>query len=223
MNGAHDLGGMHGLGPINPEPEAEEAVFHAAWESRVFALNLAAGALGQWNLDISRHAREHQHPVDYLRHSYYENWLVGLEKLLIERGLVTAEELATGKAAEPAHGDIRKRLLKAEQVATAIAQGSSVALPIAIPARFQAGDRVRARNRHPTGHTREPRYVCGRLGVIHAHHGAHILPDRSAEGVRESQHLYSVRFEASELWGESATGRSAVYVDLWEDYLEPAS
>ena len=98
MNGAHDLGGMHGLGPINPEPEGEEPVFHAAWEKRVFGLNLAAGALGKWNIDISRHARERQHPIDYLRHTYYENWLAGLEKLLVETGLVTAEELATGKA-----------------------------------------------------------------------------------------------------------------------------
>ena len=99
MNGAHDLGGMHGLGPINAEPEAEEPVFHTAWEKRVFGLTLAAGFLGKWNIDISRHARERQHPIDYLRHTYYENWLVGLEKLLVEAGLVTAEELATGKAA----------------------------------------------------------------------------------------------------------------------------
>jgi nitrile hydratase subunit beta len=223
MNGAHDLGGMHGLGPINPQPEAEEAVFHTAWEKRVFALNLAAGALGQWNLDMSRHARERQHPVDYLRHTYYENWLAGLETLLLESGLVTSDELATGKVVGPAHEDIRKRLLKAKQVAAALAEGSPVALPIETPARFHAGDRVRARNRHPTGHTREPRYVRGRCGVIHAHHGAHILPDRSAEGVRESQHLYSVRFEALDLWGENAAGQSAVYVDLWDNYLEPAS
>jgi nitrile hydratase subunit beta len=222
MNGAHDLGGMHGLGPINPEPQAEEPVFHAAWEKRVFALSLATGALGQWNIDISRYARERQHPADYLRHTYYENWLAGLETLLVERGLVTAEELAAGRVAGPAHEDIRKRLLKAEHVAAVLAQGSPVALPIETPPRFNPGDRVRAINRHPTGHTREPRYVRGCLGVIHEHHGAHVLPDRSAEGSREAQHLYSVRFEASDLWGESGVGKYAVYVDLWEDYLEPA-
>ncbi len=221
MNGAHDLGGMHGLGPINPEPEAEEPVFHAAWEKRVFGLNLAAGALGWWNIDISRYARERQHPVDYLRHSYYENWLAGLEKLLVERGLVTAEELATGKAAGPADEDTRKRILKAEHVARVLAQGSPVAMAIETPPRFTPGDRVRALNRHPTGHTREPRYVRGRVGMIHEHHGAHVFPDRSAEGVKEARHLYSVRFEASELWGDSGAGRNAVYADLWEDYLEP--
>jgi nitrile hydratase subunit beta len=221
MNGAHDLGGMHGLGPINPEREAEEPVFHAAWEKRVFGLNLAAGALGQWNIDISRYARERQHPVDYLRHTYYENWLAGLEKLLVEKGLVTAVELAAGKAAGPADEDTRKRILKAENVATVLTQGSPVALTIDTPPRFKPGDQVRALNRHPLGHTREPRYVRGRVGVIHEHHGAHVFPDLSAEGVKEGRHLYSVRFEASELWGEHTAGRSAVYVDLWEDYLEP--
>ena len=222
MNGAHDLGGMHGYGPINPEPEAEEPVFHAAWEKRVFGLNLAAGALGRWNIDISRHARERQLPVDYLRHTYYENWLAGLEKLLVEKGLVTAEELAAGKASGPADEDTRQRVLRAEYVARVLTQGSPVTMGIEAPPRFKPGDQVRALNRHPMGHTREPRYVRGRAGVIHAHHGAHVFPDFSAEGVKEARHLYNVRFEASELWGEHAADRSAVHVDLWEDYLEPA-
>ena len=126
MNGAHDLGGMHGLGPINPEPEVTEPVFHAEWERRVFGLNLAAGALGQWNIDISRHARERQHPIAYLRHSYYENWLIGLETLLLEAGLVSAEELATGKATSPADAAIKSRLLRAERVAAALARGGPV-------------------------------------------------------------------------------------------------
>jgi len=154
--------------------------------------------------------------------THYENWLAGLEKLLVERGLVTAEELAAGKAAGPAHEDTRKRILKAEHVAQVLVQGSPVTLPIETSPRFKPGNRVRALNRHPTGHTREPRYVRGRLGVIHEHYGAHVFPDRSAEGSREARHLYSVRFEASELWGGSGVGRNAVYVDLWEDYLEPA-
>ncbi len=222
MNGAHDLGGMHGLGPIKPEPEAEEPVFHDHWEKRVFGLNLAAGYLGKWNIDISRHSRERQHPVEYLRNTYYENWLAGLKKLLVEAGLVSPEELATGKAAGPTDDSLRKRVLKAEDVSETIAEGSPVAMAIDTSPRFKSGDGVRAINRHPTGHTREPRYVRGRVGVIHEHHGAHVFPDRNAEGSKEGQHLYSVRFEAKALWGENASGRSAVYVDLWEDYLEPA-
>src|SRR5262249_54808517 len=157
MNGAHDLGGMHGLGSINAEPEGEEPVFHAAWEQRVFGLTLAVGALGRWNIDMSRHARERQHPVDYLRQTYYENWLVGLEKLLVETGLVTAEELATGKATEPPDEATRQRVLKAEHVSALLAKGASATMAIDSTPRFQPGDRVRAINRHPLGHTREPR------------------------------------------------------------------
>lgn len=222
MNGAHDLGGMHGLGPIDPEPEATEPVFHAEWERRVFGLNLAAGALGKWNIDVSRHARERQHPIDYLRHSYYENWLVGLEKLLLEAGLVSAEELATGKATGQADEATRSRVLQAERVAGAMARGGPVEMEIEAAPRFKPGARVRAHNQHPTGHTREPRYVRGRIGVIHEHYGAHVFPDRHAAGAKEGRHLYNVRFEATALWGDDARGKSAVYVDLWEDYLEPA-
>ena len=222
MNSAHDLGGMHGFGPINPEPENEEPVFHSDWEKRVFGLTLAAGFLGKWNIDMSRYARERQHPIDYLRHTYYENWLAGLEKLLVEAELLNPEELKTGKAAGPADESIQQRVLKSEKVAETIAKGSPVAMTIRTPPRFKSGDSVRAVNRHPTGHTREPRYVRGRVGVIHEYHGAHVFPDQSAEGSKEGRHLYSVRFSAKALWGESASGRNAVYVDLWEDYLEAA-
>ena len=222
MNSAHDLGGMHGFGPINPEPEADEPVFHTDWEKRVFGLTLAAGFIGKWNIDMSRHARERQHPVDYLKHTYYENWLAGLEKLLVEKELVQPEELKTSKSEGPADPSTRQRVLKAEDVAETIAKGSPVAMAVSTPPRFKSGDNVRAVNRHPLGHTREPRYIRGRVGTIHEYHGAHVFPDKSAEGSKEGRHLYSVRFTAEVLWGESASGRTAVYVDLWEDYLEPA-
>ena len=221
MNGAHDLGGMHGLGPINPQPEVEEPVFHEEWEKRMFGLTLAAGFLGKWNIDMSRYSRERQHPIDYLRHTYYENWLAGLKKLLVEAQLVNSEELKTGQAAGPADESIRQLVLEAGEVAGVIAKGSPVAMTISTPPRFKTGESVRAVNRHPAGHTRQPYYVRGRLGVIHEHHGAHVFPDRSAEGSKEGQHLYSVRFTAEALWGKSAAGRNAVYADLWEDYLEP--
>lgn len=220
MNGAHDLGGMHGLGPICAEPESEEPVFHHDWEQSVFAMTLAVGALGKWNLDQSRQARERQHPIDYLRHSYYENWLVGLETLLVESGLVTPEELMTGRASRPVDDETRAHVLKADQVLTRLSK-SSVVTEVATPPRFKPGDRVRAVNRHPTGHTRAPRYTRGRVGVVHAYHHAHVFPDLSAQGLTEGRHLYSIRFAAAELWGDSAVGWSAIYVDMWEDYLEP--
>ena len=222
MNSAHDLGGMHGFGAINPEPENEEPVFHSDWEKRVFGLTLAAGFLGKWNIDMSRPARERQYPVDYLRHTYYENWLAGLEKLLVEAELVSPEELKIGKAVRPADESILQRVLKADEVAGVIAKGSPVAMANNTAPRYKSGDGVRAVNRHPMGHTREPRYVRGRVGVIHECYGTYVFPDRSAEGSKEGRHLYNVRFTAEALWGESASGRNAVYVDLWEDYLEPA-
>jgi nitrile hydratase subunit beta len=222
MNGGHDLGGMHGLGPVDAEPELVEPVFHAQWERRVFALVRATSALGRWTVDMSRHARERQHPATYLRHSYYENWYAGLVKLLVEKGLLTAEELATGKAAGACDDEVRKCVLLPSNVPSIVANGAPSTMPADAEPSFGIGARVRAVNRHPLGHTREPRYVRGRVGVIHAHHGAHVLPDLSAEGERVGRHLYTVRFEATELWGSSADGKSAVYVDLWQDYLEPA-
>jgi nitrile hydratase len=213
---------MHGFGPVKPEPESEEPVFHAEWEKRVFGMTLAAGFLGKWTLDMSRYARERQRPIDYLRHSYYETWLKGLETLLVEKGLVTAEEMAASKATGPLNEEIKKRLLTADSVEKVLARGGPVDMKIDAAPRFKPGDKVRSLNRHPTGHTRQPRYLRGRFGVIHEHYGAYVFPDRSAEGKREGRHLYSVRFEASELWGETAASRSAVFADLWEDYLEAA-
>ena len=168
---------------------------------------------------MGRHARERQHPADYLRHSYYENWLAGLEKLLVERGLVSADELAR-QSGGPGARALRAGVLRAADVARVMARGSPVEVPSEAPPRFAVGDRVRAINRHPSGHTREPRYVRGRIGVIHEHYGAHVFPDRSAAGEREGGHLYSVRFEAGS-YGGSGGPAGAVYADLWEVYLEP--
>lgn len=218
MNGGHDLGGMHGLGPVAPEPESAEPVFHADWERRAFALTLACGMLGEWSIDASRHARERQHPAAYLRHSYYENWLAGLGTLLVESGLVTGEELASGTA----RGRARVHAKTAAEAAAIIARGDPTRLDTGIGPAFSAGDRVRVINDHPAGHTRAPRYARGRTGTINRLHGAHVFADENARGNRVGEHLYSVRFEARELWGAAANGRGAVYIDLWEPHLEPA-
>ena len=214
------MGGMEGFGPVRTEPETEEPVFHAGWEGRVYGLNRALGFLGRWNIDMGRYARERQHPADYLRHSYYENWVAGIEKLLLESGLVTPEELGSGTASTPVDDSIKARMLRAEQVGTLPLRVSDYARQADAPPRFKAGERVRAVNRHPSGHTREPRYVRGHVGTVREHYGAQVFPDLSAEGVDVGRHLYSVRFEGRELWGDSADANSAVYLDLWEDYLE---
>jgi nitrile hydratase len=208
MNGVHDMGGMHGLGPIDPDPD--EPLFHAPWEARVLALTIAMGAWGRWNIDASRHARERIPGPDYLAMTYYEKWLAGLITVATETGLMPGPEAAT--VAPP---------LTAEKVPAALARGGPTLRETDAPARFEVGDRVRARNLNPPGHTRLPRYARGHVGVIERRHGPHVLPDANAHFRGECpEHLYGVRFSGAELWGEGA--RDSVHIDLWESYLEPA-
>ena len=215
MNGGHDLGGMHGLGPINPEPEITEPVFHSEWERRVFALNLAVGFLGKWNIDQGRYAREHQHPADYLRNSYYENWMAGLETLLLDRGIVTREELQTGVSNGKAEGI---RVLLGENVGAVLAIGSPATIDLPLAATYKFGDIVRVVNLDPTSHTRVPRYARGKAGKVELNHGVHIFPDQNAEGVKEGQHLYSIAFTAEELWGIEGS-MDTIRIDIWEPHL----
>lgn len=216
MNGPQDLGGLHGFGPVTPE--ADEPLFHEPWEARVFALTLAMGATGAWNLDGSRAARESLHPVRYLSSSYYQIWYQGLLALLLERGLVHEEELESGRSLKPARPLARK--LSAEAVPATLARGSPTERPATAPARFAPGDRVRTVQANPLGHTRLPRYARGRIGEVIDCHGAHVFPDTHAQGLGENpQWLYTVRFDATEIWG-SDTSASQVCVDCWESYLQ---
>ncbi len=94
---------------------------------------------------------------------------------------------------------------------------------VAVTAKFKPGDAVIARNMHPRGHTRIPRYARGRRGTIDRDHGVFVFPDTNAELAGETpQHVYSVRFSARELWGDDASPHDAIYIDLWDDYLDPA-
>jgi nitrile hydratase beta subunit len=208
VNGVHDMGGMHGMGRIEYEPN--EPVFHAPWEGRVFALVLAAAAWRKWSLDAFRHQTEQIPPSDYLRMSYYEKWFSAVSQLLLRSGLVTRDERAT-----PA--------LTAAQVPFMLRSGALASRDVAVVPRFHAGQLVRTRNLHPTGHTRLPRYARDKQGTVERDHGVYVFPDTSAHSPDEKpQHVYSVRFRARELWGEQASPRDAVYIDLWDDYLEPA-
>lgn len=219
MNGPHDVGGMMGFGPVDPDPD--EPLFHARWEQRALGLTLCAGALGHWNLDQSRSARENRHPADYYSSTYYELWAKGLERLLVDHGVVTEEELTAGRSLTP--GPDSARILTADRVPAALARVGPVDRPPPAPARFAVGDRVRARIMTPTGHTRLPRYVRGKLGVIESVHGAHVFPDSNAAGHGEDpKWLYTVRFEGTDLWGHEAEPGLVVSVDAWEPYLEPA-
>jgi nitrile hydratase len=219
MNGVHDMGGMHGMGPVEPEPN--EPVFHHDWEKRVLALALATGFLRRWNIDMGRFTIEQMPAADYLKATYYEKWLYRTERLLVERGLLTAEELAAGR---PAGRAMDVRALSAAEVQTALRGRRAARMDDHLKApRFKAGDRVRARNIHPLGHTRLPRYARGKIGVIDRDHGVFILPDEHARsGTKVPSHCYAVRFEGRELWGDDAGPRDAVYIDLFDEYLEPA-
>ncbi|HEX7947810.1 MAG TPA: nitrile hydratase subunit beta [Phenylobacterium sp.] len=217
MNGVHDMGGMHGLGPVDPEPK--EPVFHHRWEGRVHAMTIASPTRG--NIDAGRHQRELIPGPDYLRMSYYEKWFTSLCALLAKAGLATAEEVATGQAA-PGSPKAAPRF-HAPDVTPAMTSPSSSVRDVAAAPAFQPGDRVRAKVINPTGHTRLPRYARGRVGVIERRHGAHVFPDSNAHGLGEDpRHLYTVTFTARELWGPDASPRDSVRLDLWEPYLERA-
>jgi nitrile hydratase len=219
MNGAHDMGGVDGFGPVIPEPN--EPVFHDEWERRVLAITLAMARPGGWNIDMSRFAREDRSPADYLSKSYYQIWLAGLERLMQERGLVWPDEIEAGHMLYPPKAGMP--VLASGDVEAMLRRGAPTGREVASKPLFSIGDRVRAKNIHPAGHVRLPRYVRGHVGVVELLHGAHVFADSNARGDGENpQHLYTVCFSARELWGGRADPTSSVSVDAWESYLEPA-
>jgi nitrile hydratase subunit beta len=219
MNGVHDMGGMHGMGPI--QHEKNEPVFHERWEARTYGLSLAMGYFRKWTLDALRHQIEQIAPADYLSMSYYEKWIAALVELMLKTNLVTRAEVENGKAA-PGSPKMSPALT-ADAVGPMVSKGAPANRNVPATPRFQTGQRVRGRNLNPVGHTRLPRYARGRLGTIERDHGVFVFPDTNAHERGENpQHVYSVRFTARELWGEQAPATDSVYVDMWDSYLEPA-
>jgi nitrile hydratase subunit beta len=218
MNGIHDMGGMHGFGPVLPEPD--EPVFHAKWEGRVLAMQRAMGYVGLWTIDASRAAIETLPPEIYLTAGYYERWELGVEKCLIDHDLVRADEIAAGRLLRP--GKKLELKLMAADIDTKLKRGT-YDRPARAPARFGHGDRVRAKNLNPPTHTRLPRYARGHVGIIEAIRGCHVFPDTAALGQGENPHwLYTVVFAGRELWGDAADPALTVSIEAWEPYLEPA-
>ena len=221
MNGVHDMGGQQGFGPVLLEEN--EPLFHADWESRAMAITVAMGASGQWNIDLSRSARESLPPAIYLSSTYYEIWIRALEKLMLDRGMVTLAELASGQQMAPSIN--LSKVLRRDSVDAALKAGSPTERPIDQPALFKIGQKVRARNMHPQGHTRLPRYVRGHVGTVVSVHGGHVFPD--GHTLRASppfnvpvEWLYTVVFDGTTLWGEHSDPTVEVTVDAWESYLE---
>jgi nitrile hydratase len=224
MNGVHDLGGMHGLGRV--DVEENEPVFHKPWEKTIFGTMLATLGQGLYNLDEFRHGIELMNPAHYLTSTYYEHWLESVEKNLVENGVIDRDELdaKTQEFMRDPEAPVPER--EDPELADNLSQlgrhGASTKREVVAKSRFEVGDRVRTRNIHPRGHTRLPQYVRDKQGVIERAYGAFVLPDTNAHGEGENpEHVYSVRFDAEEVWGDSAEPREVVYVDLWESYLEP--
>ncbi|KSV76793.1 Nitrile hydratase subunit beta [compost metagenome] len=217
MNGPHDLGGAHGLGPV--APEKDEPYFHGEWEKRALGVTLSCGAFGAWTIDESRHARESLPPATYLSASYYEIWTRALETLLKRHGFVTQAELDGGHMLEP--GASPKRVLKADMVAGVLAKGAPCDRPAEGLPRFAAGDRVKTKNFNPETHTRLPRYARAKLGRVETVQGFFVFPDDNAHGRGENpQWVYTVVFDGPEIWGEGADPTLTVSIDAWESYLE---
>jgi len=217
ISGIHDMGGMPDMGPIHLEEN--EPVFHEPWEARLFALWRVLLTWGKWK--TTRVAIESIQPADYLRMTYYERVLAALSDLLVDTKMISPAELESGL---PDSGTMRLvPTLQAAQVPAWIAQAAAGRPSVAVTPHFKVGQRVRARNINPAGHTRLPRYIRGRVGRVERDYGIFAFPDTDVYFLEDKpQHLYAVRFTARELWGDGAHANDVVYVDVWDDYLERA-
>jgi nitrile hydratase len=222
MTRVHDMGGRFGDGPVDARPEP---IFAADWHARALGVTLALGAHGKWNIDASRFARECLAPKDYTRFSYYEKWISALANLAVTHGMITRDDLANGVAAQATP---LPATLKPADVAATLAKGGPSARPGAAPA-LAVGDHVRARHPArnalaPGGHTRLPAYAAGHVGRVIARRGAHVLPDSNAHFLGEApEPLYTIAFDAADLWGAAECAGDDVTLDLWESYLEPCA
>ena len=217
MDGVHDMGGMDGFGKI--EVEENEPVFHAAWEGHVLAMQLAMIYADAWRIDQARFAQEELPPLTYLSATYYQRWLLGMEKSIIERGFATAEELKAG------HATTAGKMLPRKLTVSAFQQRRrSFFRQQQAPALFKPGDRVRTRNIHPKTQTRLPRYARGKLGIVERCQGCHVYPDSAAVDQGDNpQWLYAVVFTGNELWGpDDADLTVQVSIEALEPYLESA-
>jgi nitrile hydratase subunit beta len=185
----------------------------------VLGMARAMSRPADWSIDWFRHCRELIDPVDYLSRAYYDQWLQTYAAMMVNSGVATVEELASGRASTGAP-DLPPPMAAAAVAAAARAvtrfdrEGAWGA--------FAVGDAVRTKDHGVPGHTRLPAYARGRNGRIAARHGAHVLPDANACGQARAEPLYSVAFDAAELWAEARGRRERVFLDLWESYLEPA-
>ena len=213
MNGIHDMGGMQGLGELRDEET--EPVFHEPWEGRMFAMMRGMNVMSGFRLPIEAIPAQ-----EYLRMGYYERWLTAFVEQLVKFEIATRDEIERGW---PDPGSARSTpTLTAEQARELPFRTPQSELDLHVSPRFRIGDRVRGRNRHPATHTRMPRYTRGKTGTVERDRGVFELPDNAHYGLDpRPQLVYLIRFEARGLWGELASENDSLYIDMWEDYLEP--
>lgn len=219
MNGIHDMGGMDGFGKVDAEPN--EPTFHHEWEGRVMAMVRAVGANGGLNIDAQRFAREMLAPEAYIASSYYRKWFLAFEQMLLERGMVGADETQAGHALRQSP-PLKRGPFTMQDVARIETRGSFAREPSSSAA-FKLGDRVRTKNINPVTHTRLPRYVRDKVGIIERLNGCHVFPDTNAHDKGENpQWLYTVVFDGRELWGDDTDPTLKVSIEAFEPYLESA-
>ena len=218
MNGIHDLGGMDNFGPVVPEDN--EPVFHEDWERKIFALTIAMFPAGYCNVDEMRRTTECIEPAVYLRAKYYQKWLLTLESIVLEKDVLTEEEIENGRSIRQ-EGGFKLDAVPAEMIQYAMSNPISARVDKDIEAKFKVGDKIIAKNLNPYHHTRIPRYIRGKCGVIEQDHGVFLLADTNAHGGPDRpQHVYTVKFTARELWGEEAAPKDTLCIDLHDDYMD---
>lgn len=222
MDSIHDLGGKQGYGPVEIEDSGDP--FHYPWEAREWGISRCART-PDITIDWWRHCRELITPEDYLTRSYFDSWAQTDFATYIDAGWMTVEEVVAACHDAGQAGAISNSSQLTQQEVLAIDRKKVMRFDgeSESPASFSVGQSIITAKHGHSGHTRLPQYARNCRGRIHAHHGAHVFPDQSARGIVEHQHLYSVVFEATELWSDSDTGNNKVYLDLWEDYLEQDS
>ena len=209
------------MGPVVREDN--EPVFHDEWESRVFANTLTMLAAGYFSTDEIRRAIELIPPEDYLHFSYYERWLAGLTMLMLEKDVLTQDELDSGQSVRVEGGTALPPLPK-EAAEFAMTNPMPANVDVDISPRFAVGDSVVTRNMNPLHHTRIPRYARGKRGTVHEVQQVFLLPDRHAyAGPDQPERVYTVGFSARELWGDEAPARDSLFIDMFDSYLDPAS
>jgi len=214
MDGIHDLGGKQGYGPV--PVKTGDAPFHHDWEWRMWALARAGIARGI-TIDWFRHGLERMVPKDYLSYRYFEKWCANYIMLMIDHGTITLDDIRAGHVAEPDAPAAPKSL---EEVLKGNRGGNvSFEVPVETKPRFAVGDSVTTKRLMPANHTRLPGYARDARGTVIAYHGAHALPDKGVANIHEGDHLYTVSFDAQELWGPEASSKDTVMLELWECYF----